>query len=247
MFTSYEFGYPWWLTYGHALPLAGGTALAAVAAWRGWTRWVWIGASLLAAWGAVGLFLLASVFGTNSPMPLPTERFLAATPGRVLDVGAGSGRAAVGVLLARPGTTATGLDIYDGYWGIDDNTPERFMHNARAAGVADRASTRIGDMRMLPFGDAEFDAAVSSYAIDHLRRADRPRALQEVARVLKPRGEFLLMLVRVDWLTWLVSPVLAHHSSQHPEPWREMLREAGFDVQEEGTAFATLYFLARKR
>ena len=104
----------------------------------------------------------------NSPMPLPTERFLRAGAGRVLDVGAGSGRAAVGVLIARPHVTATGVDIYSGYWGIDGNTPERFMANARIAGVADRASARVGDMRQLPFGDGEFDAVVSSYAIDHL-------------------------------------------------------------------------------
>jgi ubiquinone/menaquinone biosynthesis C-methylase UbiE len=112
--------------------------------------------------------------------------------------------------------------------------------------VADRAAARAGDMRQLPFGDREFDAAVSSYAIDHLRRAERPKAIAEVARVLKPGGEFLLMLVQVDWKTWVVSPLLAHHPSQDPEPWRVWLRENGFTLEEEGTHFSTLYFLARK-
>ncbi|HZB24791.1 MAG TPA: class I SAM-dependent methyltransferase, partial [Vicinamibacterales bacterium] len=182
----------------------------------------------------------------NSPMPLPTERFLRAGAGRVLDVGAGSGRAAVGVLIARPHVTATGVDIYSGYWGIDGNTPERFMANARIAGVADRAAARVGDMRQLPFGDGEFDAVVSSYAIDHLPRAERPKAIAEVARVLTPGGEFLLMIIRVDWRTWLVSPLLAHHPSQNPELWRELLQQHGFSVEEEGTPFTTLYFLARK-
>ena len=165
----------------------------------------------------------------------------------MLDVGAGSGRAAIGVLLARPNTTAIGVDIYSGYWGIDENTPERFMRNARTAGVAERAAARVGDMRQLPFGDGEFDAVVSSYAIDHLRRAERPTAIAEVARVLKPGGEFLLMIIHVDWKTWLVSPLLAHHPSQTPEPWRALLQEHGFAVQEEGTRFATLYFLAKKQ
>jgi ubiquinone/menaquinone biosynthesis C-methylase UbiE len=165
----------------------------------------------------------------------------------VLDIGAGSGRAAIGVALARPRTTVVGVDIYSGYWGIDENTPDRFMHNARVAGVAERAAARVGDMRQLPFADGEFDAVVSSYAIDHLRRAERPKAIAEAARVLRSGGEFLLMLVQVDWKTWLVSPLLAHHPTQDPEPWRAWLQENGFSLEEEGTRFSTLYFLARKR
>jgi ubiquinone/menaquinone biosynthesis C-methylase UbiE len=182
----------------------------------------------------------------NRPMALPTERFLTSGSGRVLDVGAGSGRAAIGVLLARSNTSAVGVDIYSGYWGIDENTPERFMKNARIAGVAERAAARVGDMRQLPFGDGEFDAVVSSYAIDHLRRSERPKAIAEVARVLKPGGQFLLLIVRVDWRTWFVAPVLAHHPSQNPEPWRVLLQEHGLMVEEEGTPFTTLYFLAKK-
>jgi len=139
------------------------------------------------------------------------------------------------------------VDIYSGYWGIDENTPERFMTNARIAGVAERASAHVGDLRKLPFGNGEFDAVVSSYAIDHLRRAERPQAIAEVARVLKPGGEFLLMIIHVDWRTWLVSPLLAHHPSQSPEPWRAVLQENGFTLEEEGMPFTTLYFLGTKR
>ena len=200
---------------------------------------------IVALWGAGAVVALNAML--NRPMSLPTERFLTSGSGRVLDVGAGLGRAAIGVLLARPQTTAMGLDIYSGYWGIDENTPDRFMRNARIAGVDGRAAARAGDMRELPFADGEFDAVVSSYAIDHLRRAERPKAIAEVARVLKPGGEFLLMVVHVDWWTWLVSPMLAHHPSADPEPWRVLLKEHGFSLEEEGTPFSTLYFLAKKR
>jgi ubiquinone/menaquinone biosynthesis C-methylase UbiE len=243
-FITYDFGYSWSVRYAMIAPLIVAGSLAALAAWRSWPRWVFILATLMALWAAGAVVVLNVML--NSPMPLPTERFLRAGAGRVLDVGAGSGRAAVGVLIARPHVTATGVDIYSGYWGIDGNTPERFMANARIAGVADRASARAGDMRQLPFGDGEFDAVVSSYAIDHLRRAERPKAIAEVARVLEPGGEFLLMIIRVDWRTCLVSPLLAHHPSQNPEPWRELLQQHGFSVEEEGTPFTTLYFLARK-
>jgi len=68
-----------------------------------------------------------------------------------------------------------------------------------------------------------------------------------VARVLKPRGEFLLLIVNVDWLTWLVSPPIAHHPPQDPARWRTLLEQGGFVVEEQGTRPATLYFLSRKR
>ena len=241
----YDFGYSWPLRYAMLVPLLLAGIVAAIAAWRSWPRWVFLPLVLVGIWAVVAVVVLNLMLGR--PMSLPTERFLTSGSGRVLDVGAGSGRAAIGVMLARPQTTAVGVDIYSGYWGIDENTPERFMRNARTAGVEARASARVGDMRQLPFADREFDAVVSSYAIDHLRRDERTKAIAEVARVLKPGGEFLLMVVQVDWRTWLISPMLAHHPSQNPEPWRAWLQENGFSLEEEGTRLATLYFLAKKK
>jgi SAM-dependent methyltransferase len=247
MFT-YDFGYSWFIAYGLAVPLVLAAALACLAAWRRWPRLVSFGAWAIAAWAIAGLILVNVVFGINRPMELPTERFLPSGRGRVLDVGAGSGRAAVGVLLARPATRVTGIDLYRGYMGIEDNTPERFMRNARIAGAAERAEAVRGDARALPFGDATFDAVVSSYVIDHLRGEGKAEALAEAARVLKPRGEFLLLIVNADWPTRLFSPhALAHHPRQDPARWRAMLEKAGFAIEEEGTRPATLYWFARKR
>jgi SAM-dependent methyltransferase len=244
-FLTYDFGYSWSVRYAMLAPLILVAVLAALALWRSWPRWLLIPLGVVALWAAAAVVILNVML--NRPMPLPTERFLTSGSGQVLDVGAGSGRAAIGVALARPKTTVVGVDIYDGYWGIDGNTPERFMRNARIAGIAERAAARVGDMRQLPFGNGQFDAVVSSYAIDHLRRAERSKAIGEVARVLKPGGEFLLMIVQVDWKVWLVSPPLAHHPTQDPEPWRVYLQENGFSLEEEGTQFSTLYFLARKK
>ena len=44
----------------------------------------------------------------------------------------------------------------------------------------------------LPFPDASFDAALSFWSLNHV---DQPeRVLQEVGRVLKPEGRFLIVL-----------------------------------------------------
>jgi SAM-dependent methyltransferase len=245
--TEYDFGYSWYITYGFAIPLVIGLLLAAVATWRRWRAWVNVVSAFIIVWSVAALYVTNVVWGINKPMTLPTDRYLQSGSGEVLDAGAGSGRAAVGVLLARPKTTVTALDIYSGYWGIDDNTPARFMKNAATAGAAARAQARTGDMRKMPFNDASFDAVISSYAIDHLGRDGRMNALHEVARVLKSHGEFLLAIVNADWWTWLVSPPMAHHFRPDAARWRAQLEEAGFAVEEEGRQPVTLYWLARKK
>ena len=244
--TQYDFGYSWSVTYLLAIPLIFGVALAALAAWRRWRPWVSVLSAVIIVWSVAGLFVTNVIWGINRPMTLPSERFLESGSGHVLDVGAGSGRAAIGVLLARPKTTVTGLDLYEGYFGIEGNTPDRFMKNAQIAGVSNRAEARKGDMRSLPFGDSSFDGVISSYAIDHVGRKGRVEALHEVARVLRSHGEFLLLIVNTDWWTVLVSPPMAHHFRPDRAEWRRQLDEAGFSVEEEGTQPVTLYWRAKK-
>ncbi len=246
MFT-YDFGYPWWLVNGHAIPLVLFGTLAGVAIWRRWRWWLAAFFAVVTVWSLVSLLFLQML---RTPASLPSERFLASGRGRVLDVGAGSGRLAIGVLQARPDVRVTALDIYSGYFGINDNTPERLMANARAAGVAERIDWKVGDMRQMPIADAEYDAVVSSYAMDHVGSEGADLAVREAARVLKPGGEFLLMLVHTDW--WIrFASLLPHHSMEHPvlnaARWRRRLEDSGFEVTEQGTRPATLYFVSRKQ
>lgn len=244
---TYEFGYSWLVVWGHLLPIALFGALTALAAWRGWPRWLAIASGMLTAWAVAGLLITHFVFHINMPQPLPTEQFLASGSGRVVDVGAGSGRATVGLLLARPRVTVTAVDIYDGYFGIDDNTPARLLRNAALAGATGRAEARVGDARKLPLDSGAYDGVISVAAIDHLPRAGVPAALGEAARVLKPGGEFLLTIVNADAVAWFASPhAMAHHGRVDANRWRAMLRAAGFDVVEQGTQPGALYFLARK-
>jgi len=91
---------------------------------------------------------------------------------------------------------------------------------------------------------------VSSYAIDHLRRADAVRALGEVHRVLRPGGEFLLEVVHVDRYGHTAFPIIAAHGFFGPNAtesgWRDLLEQARFDIVESGHAPGTVYVLARK-
>jgi SAM-dependent methyltransferase len=244
---TYDFGYSWPIGWGHLVPLAlfGGLAVAGV--WLKWRRWIMGGAALIAAWSVAGLLITHALFRINLPVPPETDRFLTSGSGRVVDIGAGSGRATIGLLLAKPRVTVTAIDIYTGYFGIDGNTPERLMVNARIAGVADRVEAKIGDARELPIETGTYDGAISVAAIDHIPRADIPRALGEVARVLKGGGEFLLTIVNVDaWARFASPHALGHHPRADANRWRAMLASAGFEIVEQGTQPGALYFLARK-
>lgn len=245
---TYDFGYSWPITWGLLVPLALFGGLAVLGIWLRWRRWLVAISGVIAMWAVAGLFVTHFVFRLSFPLELPTEQFLSSGSGRVVDIGAGSGRAAIGLLLAKPRVTVTAVDIYQGYFGIDDNTPERFMRNAEIAGVADRAEAKVGDARRLPFETGSYDAAISLAAIDHVPRADIPKALAEAARVLKSDGQFLLMIVNVDGWARFASPhAIGHHPRANADRWRTMLGAAGFDILEQGTQPAMLYFLTRKR
>lgn len=248
MFT-YDFGYSWPLSWGHLLVgLAG--AIVGLVAWRlRWRRWIVTSFAMVALWGAAGAVAMHHAVQIAVPQRLATGSFLPAGRGDVLELGAGSGRATIGVLLARPHARVTALDAYRGYFGIDDNTPDRLMHNARKAGVDGRVQVQVADMRALPFEAGRFDAAFSVAAIDHLPWDGIARALQETARVLRPGGQLLIVSLESDAWVKVAMPWSIHGhgfwgSTQDRRRWHDALATAGFTVREEGTGPATRYVLA---
>ena len=122
--------------------------------------------------------------------------------GKVLDLGAGTGRSSIMVLAERPQTTLVALDLFadsfDSHFGHGETPQQRLLTNLKAAGVDKRVTIETADMRKLPFEPASFDGIISCYAIDHLRREGVTQTLAEASRVLKPSGEFLLMIVGKD-------------------------------------------------
>jgi len=103
-------------------------------------------------------------------------KFAGVRPGqRVLDVGCGTGVAAV--TAARMGARVSGLDL----------TPElldRARVNSQIAGV--EVDWREGDAEKLPFADASFDVVLSQFG--HMFAPRPALAVAEMLRVLKPGG-----------------------------------------------------------
>jgi len=246
-----NFGYPWWLSYGHLPLVAGSGLLLALGFWRKWPLWTIIVLSPLFLWSSTALLAARFVLNLNGEAELPTQSFLRSGVGRVLDIGAGTGRSSIMVLKARPQATLVALDLFgqsfEQHFGPSQSPQQRLQANLEAAGVQQRAAIVTADMRELPFEPSTFDAIVSAYVFEHLNREGIQKSLAEAARVEKPGGDFLLMLVAKEpWMQYTFGPMLMHAHLQGAEWWTPRLREAGFQVIEEGTHPATLYLLARR-
>jgi SAM-dependent methyltransferase len=258
MHSHIDFGYPWFLSYGHLPVAAFGGVLVLLALARKWSK-VWLGLfGLLTLWAVAGFLIMRFGMDINGRATLPTQAFLASGSGKVLDMGAGTGRSTLMVLEARPAATVVALDqfgaSYEQHFGtaggrkslVEEGT-EKLMANLRAAGVDRRATVQPGDMRDMPLDPNSFDAVVNAYAIDHLDRPGIAKALSEASRVLKPGGDFLLILVTKEfWLDVAWGPVVLHTHMHGPRAWEGFVRDAGFQIVEEGTRPGTLYLLARK-
>lgn len=248
---KYDFGYEWPWSYGHLIPVVVFGLLILVALRRRWPTWSVVLLSIPVLWGITGFWIVHAVMNINTPPELPTAQFLRSGKGVVLDAGAGSGRSSLMVLLARPDSEVVALDIFSNNYGIGENTPDRLLRNAAAAGVADRLRVQVGDMRSIPLANATFDAAISAFAIDHLSNEDIPRALAELRRTLKPNGEFLLLTLNPDEYVRIAYPLAAEHGYFGPRDpktrWAALLRAAGFQMIEAGTTPGTLYLLSRAR
>jgi SAM-dependent methyltransferase len=247
-FFKYDFGYSWPWAYGHLAAAGVFVGIGVLALLLGWRKWTVAVSAVATLWALAAFVTFDSVL--HRPAQLPTPRFLESGRGRVLDGGAGSGRATVMVLLARPQATVVALDLFNEGYGIAGNEPERLRANAKAAGAESRLEIKPGDLRKLPFEAASFDAAVSSFAIDHLGKKGSQQSIAEMARVLRPGGQFLLMVLNTDAYVKFAYPLIHFHlyygHGGSTERWRTALMAAGFDIVEEGTQPATMYFLAEK-
>jgi SAM-dependent methyltransferase len=249
--THFDFGYPWWLSYGHLAFAAAVVAILLLGYFRKWSPWPMFGLAALTLWSGSAFVAVRFGFDVNAPPPLPAESFFRSGVGRVLDLGAGTGRSSIMLLRSRPQATLVALDLFgdsfNAHFGEGDSPQQRLLRNLKAAGVDNRATIQAADMRNLPFEAGAFDAVISSYAVDHLNRDGIRQTLGETARVLKPGGEFLLMVVNKDkWLRFTFGPLLFHGGTRGADWWSARLKEAGFQVLEEGTPPATLCLLARR-
>jgi ubiquinone/menaquinone biosynthesis C-methylase UbiE len=103
---------------------------------------------------------------------------------RVLEVGCGTGvLSLLAKMIVGEGGGVEGIDIAP-------KMVARARQKAEKAGLA--INFRVASIDELPYRDGVFDAVVSSMMFHHLPVATKGRGLEEVYRVLKTGGRFLL-------------------------------------------------------
>lgn len=148
---------------------------------------------------------------------------------RVLDLGCGCGH--LNDSLSVIPLTLTGVDI-----SMESLSLARSMH-PRAAYVQ-------GDMTTLPFANGSFDAVIATTSIEFC--SDRPKALQEVRRLLRLRGTAYFEMRNADFALFRLPGFLLKSlrkigflKAYGPpdfrdlsyKEWVEMLMQEGFSVE----------------
>ena len=156
------------------------------------------------------------------------ERELSADPpGRIIDVGCGTGRLLRAVSARWPKTQVFGVD------------PAKEMI-AEASRLNPEGVFKVGQAEALPFPDQAVDVVLSSISFHHW--ADHAKGIQEVARVLRPGGVFCL----ADH-SFLLARVFGEQV-RSGEEIRSLMADAGLAVRRQlgmGLRFV-LITLARK-
>jgi SAM-dependent methyltransferase len=242
MAKGYDFGWgPGWM---NGLAIAALVALtAAVVVQLQWPHWwpVAFFALALAALLLAGNQIMRG-FRRYDHVVLPMVDLVRGEGDRVLDAGCGSGRTTIALSRVLRSGRVTAIDRFDaGY--IDGGGEALLRHNLAVAGLSDKVSIEQADLTDLPFEAGVFDAAVSTHVYDHLGAA-KQRGLDEVFRVLKPDGRFLLAVWTPGWSMFAVANVFSLFLTSKAR-WREMAAHAGFTKVDEGV-FNNTWFVLEK-
>ncbi len=124
-------------------------------------------------------------FGLDKGWRKRTVRALAlgASP-RVLDLATGTGDLAIDIARRHPDATVIGLDPSREMLAVG----ERKLAKRR---LRDRVTMVQGDAQALPYADDEMDAITIAFGIRNV--PDRPKALREMARVVKAGGRIAIL------------------------------------------------------
>lgn len=136
---------------------------------------------------------------------------------KALEVGCGGGMVSEH-LSSRHGLAVIGTDV----------DPRQVEIARKRYGGSGRLTFQEADAARLPFGEGEFDLVVSLNVLHHIK--EWKAALQEVHRVLKKNGYYLLVdVVFSKWLAGTMRSLLKNHGIFTVTELDDRLTELEFD------------------
>jgi SAM-dependent methyltransferase len=182
----------------------------------------------------------------DSELVLPYVDLLKSDKDVILDAGCGHGRTTIAMSKVMKNGRIVAIDRFDaGY--IADGGRKLLERNLKIAKIGDRVDIQAQDVTAMTFGDGTFDAAVSSYMIDHLGN-NKLKGLREINRVLKKDGRFLLMVVTPNFFTRAITVISFFHMMvTRVEEWDRLFEDSGFKCTSDGDINLGHYFLLEKK
>lgn len=192
----------------------------------------------------MGDLVVRHIHNMDSELVLPYVDLLTSDNNRVLDAGCGSGRTSIAVSKILKNGKIIAVDKFDAPY-IDDGGKKLLERNLKVANVTDKVEIQTQDITALKFEKETFDAAVSSYVIDHLGK-DQLKALKEINRVLKKNGKLLMIIMLPNYATIMVLNIISILMLTSRKKWNRMFKEAKFKCIDGGDLNGGHYFLLEK-
>lgn len=179
----------------------------------------------------------------DSELILPYVDLLKTDKDLILDAGCGSGRTSIAVSKIMKNGHIIAVDRFDADY-ITDGGKKLIERNLKIAKITDRVDIESQDITAMTFEEGTFDAAVSSYVMDHLD--DKRKGLKEINRVLKKDGRMLLMVVVPNYFTLMIFSLISRLKLVSVKEWGSMFMESGFKCIDSGNINGGYYFLLEK-
>jgi ubiquinone/menaquinone biosynthesis C-methylase UbiE len=112
---------------------------------------------------------------------------------------------------------------------LGGNSPERAYRNAEIEGVKGKVEFKFGNVLQIPFNDDVFDIVTCSSVLNNLHEEkNRIKALNEIFRVLKPRGKCMLLEPLRNFRMFCAFTPFAFFQLGKKEDWEKYAQTAGF-------------------
>ncbi len=192
-----------------------------------WLKWLGIAISFFGMYLILSYGITFYILGRRKAPDLQKILKLKGNE-KVLDVGCGFGRMAIGVAKLLTTGRVIGIDIWD-KMEILGNRPERAYQNAEIEGVHDKVEFKTGNILSIPFPDSSFDLVTCSSVVNNLHtEGGKFNALKEIFRVLGPGGTLLLLEPIKSLETFFLFTPLAFWELPSKDFWLELLDRAKF-------------------